>query len=299
MSAHSDLVLVTGATGKQGGATARRLLAAGRPVRALVRDPETPAARELAGAGAELVVGDFDDRDSVAAAVAGVRGVFAVPPVSYGPAGWDVDREARRGADLVTAAERAGVDHFVFTGVAQFHNQTRFTGFGGKQRIEEAVAASSMRWTVLRPVRFMENYLLRDSLLDGINGGVHRHAFPADRPIQVIAVDDIADIALTVFQNPGEFHGRAIELAGDALTMPEAAAAITRATGIPLRYESVTEAEADALGTEVGNVWRQSRDGAGWNADIELVRHIHPGLRSFETWLAESGAARVKSRLAE
>ncbi|MBL1079114.1 NmrA/HSCARG family protein [Nocardia sp. 2] len=299
MSSRNETILVTGATGQQGGATARALLAAGRSVRALVRDPESAGARELAGAGAELVVGDFDDGASIDAAVAGVRGVFAVPPATYSPAGWDIELEATRGENLVSAAEKAGVDHFVFTGVAQFEDQSRFTGFNGKQRIEAAVTASGMRWTVLRPVRFMENYLVRGAALDGIRpGGLHVHAFPADRPIQVIAVADIADIAVLAFADPDRFHGLTLDLAGDARTFPAAAEAISAAIGLPVRYEPVSEADADALGPEIGNVWRQSRVGRGWNADIAAVREIHPGLRTLDDWLAESGAARLKSMLA-
>lgn len=80
-------ILVTGATGNQGGATARRLLAGGRPVRALVRDSAAPAAAALAAAGAELVRGDLDNLASLAQALDGAAAVFGVPPVAFGPAG--------------------------------------------------------------------------------------------------------------------------------------------------------------------------------------------------------------------
>ncbi|MFI6867167.1 NmrA family NAD(P)-binding protein [Nocardia sp. NPDC050406] len=292
----NEIILVTGATGKQGGATARRLLAAGRPVRALVRDPEAPAALELAAAGAELVVGDFDDRDSVAAAVAGVRSVFAVPPATYNPGGWDVEREAERGEGLVAAASAAGVDHFVFTSIASFKVEGSW-GTGGKRRIEAAAMASGMRWTILRPVRFMENYLLRESVVDGIANGVHRHLFPGDRPVQVIAVDDVAEIAALALLDPARFHGRTLELAGDSILFSEAAETITRATGIELRYQEADESDAAALGPEIANVWRLSRSGIGWHADIDAIREIHPGLRTFDAWLAETGAARIKALL--
>ncbi|MBF6182612.1 NmrA family NAD(P)-binding protein [Nocardia otitidiscaviarum] len=290
----NDTILVTGATGKQGGATARRLLAAGVPVRALVRDAATPGALELASAGAELAVGDLDDRDSVSAAVTDVRAVFAVPPAAYGAGGWDIDLEAHRGERLVEACRAAGVDQFVFTGVASFE-QPGSWGAEGKRRIEAAVAASGMRWTVLRPVRFMENYFLPKGAVEGIEDGVHRHLFPADRPIQVIAVDDIAAFAVLVLADPDRFHGHTYELAGDALTMPAAAAAIARATGTALRYEEIGESEALALGPEIAAVWRLSRSGRGWHADIPALRELLPGLRTFETWLSETGAARLKS----
>jgi uncharacterized protein YbjT (DUF2867 family) len=78
-------VLVIGATGQQGGAAARALLARGWNVRAFVRDPGTPAARGLAAAGARLVVGEVDDPLSVGAAMTGAYGVFLALPMLNGP----------------------------------------------------------------------------------------------------------------------------------------------------------------------------------------------------------------------
>ncbi len=296
MSAQHDRILVTGATGKQGGATARRLLGDGIPVRALVRDPDTAAARALAELGAELAVGDFDAPDSIAAAVRDVRGVFGVPPAAYGPDGWDVELEAARGATLVAAARAARVEQFVFTGVASFARDKQW-GANGKRRIERVVADSGMRYTLLRPVRFMENYLFQGFSVDGIRDGVHRHLFPADLPIQMIAVEDIAAVAALAFADPDRLHGRTLDLAGDQRTMRDAAATITRTVGIPVRYEEIPESEAAERGPSILEVWRLAREGDSWNADIPAVREIHPGLRTFDTWLAETGAAQLKSLL--
>ncbi|WP_194834708.1 NmrA family NAD(P)-binding protein [Nocardia sp. XZ_19_369] len=296
MSPQHNLVLVTGATGKQGGATARRLLADGTAVRALVRDPHAPAAQSLAAAGAELAVGDFDAPDTLSAALAGVTALLAVPPAVYDPQGWDVDREAQRGIALVDAARRAGVEQIVFTGIASFNSDDAW-GADGKTRIEEAVAASGTRYTLLRPVRFMENYLMRGMPIDGIVDGVHRHLFPADRPLKVIALADIADIAALAFADPDRFHGRTLELAGDALTPPDAAAAIAAATGHPVRYQELDESAAAELGEMIADTWRLVRATGGWHADIAATREIHPGLRTFDTWLAETGAAQIKSLL--
>ncbi|MCU1648227.1 MAG: NmrA family transcriptional regulator [Nocardia sp.] len=297
MSALNDLILVTGATGQQGGATARRLLAAGRPVRALVRDPESAAAQELAAAGAELARGDFDDPETLTAALSGARAVFVVPPAAFGPHGWDIELEARRGVDLVTAAQAAGLDQIIFTGIASFDREDSW-GANGKRRIEEAIQAGDLHWTILRPVRFMENYLAQALVVDGIHDGAHRHLFPADRPIQMVAVADIAEFALLAFTDPERFHGHVIELAGDALTMVAAATEISSVTGHPVHYEEIPEAEASALGESIVNVWRMSREGRGWHAGIPALREIHPGLRTFDAWLAETGAAQLKPLLA-
>lgn len=108
----SDIVLVTGATGTQGGATARALLAAGWRVRALVRDPDTAGARVLAEAGAELAPGDMGDRTTLDTAAAGVHGVFSVQPtVGYPgtPPGFTVADELRLGRNVADAAAAAGL----------------------------------------------------------------------------------------------------------------------------------------------------------------------------------------------
>ncbi|MET8774830.1 NmrA family NAD(P)-binding protein [Nocardia sp. NPDC004654] len=294
MSTQHDPILVTGGTGKQGGATARRLLADGIPVRALVRDPDAPAARALAEAGAELAIGDFDAPDTLVKAATGARGVFVVPPATYRADGWDGDLEAQRGIALVDAARAAGVDHVVFAGIASMGDASAW-GAHGKERIEQAVAAGGLRYTVLRPVRFMENYLLQGSPVDGIADGVHRHLFPAERPLQMIAVDDVAIFAALAFADPDRFHGQFLELAGEAITPVDAAAALARATGHQVRYEEVSEAEAAAIGPEIHTVWRVTRETGGWHADIPALRELHPGLRSLETWLASGGADRIRS----
>ncbi|MEV7404784.1 NmrA family NAD(P)-binding protein [Streptomyces sp. NPDC091267] len=292
------LVAVTGATGRQGGATARRLLAAGRPVRVLVRDATTPTARSLEAAGAELVRGDFDDPSSLPAALEGAAELFAVPPVAFGPAGTDVDREFARGRALIDAAAAVRVEHVVFTGVASTPGRTG--GSEGKKRIEDHLHERINSVTVLRPVRFMSNYLGSIPIgVDGIVHGVHRHIFPPDEPVQVIAVEDIAEFAALAFSRPDRFAGRSLELAGDAPTPAEAAAAISEATGVPVRYEQITHAEAAALSPEIAQVRERWAAGSRWHADIEALRVIHPGLRTFADWLAESGTALLRKRLLE
>lgn len=289
-------ILVTGATGRQGGATARRLLAAGRPVRALVRDTEAPAARALAAAGARLVRGDFDDPGTLAPALEGVAGVFGIPPVAFGPSGPDVELETTRGRALIDAARAAGVGQVVFSTVAS--TSAPLPGGVAKRAIERYLLDRVDVPTVLRPVRFMTNYLgVAVAGIDGISHGVHRHLFPPEEPMQVIAVEDIAEFALLAFTEPARFAGRTLELAGDQPTPVAAAAAISEATGIPVRYEQLTDDEAAALGSEIAAARTNWRDGHRWHADIEALRVIHPGLRTFADWLAESGAAVLREHL--
>ena len=284
-------ILVTGATGRQGGATARRLLELGHPVRALVRDPAAPAAVALAAAGARLVQGDMDDPASLGPALDGVDGVFGVPPVAFDPG-----LEATRGRALIDAAAAAGVPQVVFSTVATTSAPTH--GSSGKAAIERYLHDHIAQPTVLRPVRFMTNYLgVAVAGIDGIADGEHRHLFPAHEPMQVIAVEDIAEFAALAFADPARFAGRTLELAGDDPTPVAAAAAISEATGIPVRYTELTDDDAAALGPEITEIRKRWRAGHRWHADIEALRVIHPGLRTLADWLTESGAEAIREHL--
>ncbi|MFF0966054.1 NmrA family NAD(P)-binding protein [Streptomyces sp. NPDC003703] len=292
------LVAVTGATGKQGGATARRLLAAGRPVRALVRDTAAPAAVALAHAGAELALADLDEPAGLAPALEGATALFAVPPVTYGPAGGDPEPEFTRGRALADAAAATGVRQVVFTGVAS----TTGSAFAApaKRRVEQYLRERIPLVTVLRPVRFMTNYLgVAPGIgLDGLADGVHRHIFPPDEPLQIITLEDIAEFAALAFEQPDRFAGRTLELAGDDPTPAEAAAAIGAATGIAVRYEQLTHDEAAALGPQIAGIRQQWISGSRWRADIEVLRVVHPGLRTLADWLAGPGTvAALRARL--
>ena len=289
-------ILVTGATGKQGGATARRLLASGRPVRALVRDTAAPAAAALAAAGARLVRGDFDDPVSLPPALDGAAAVFGIPPVAFGPAGPETDLEVARGRALIDAAAAAGIEQIVFSTVASASAASQ--GSAGKALIEQYLHDHIALPTVLRPVRFMTNYLGVGVLgIDGISNGVHRHLFTPHEPMQIIALEDIAEFAALAFTGPARFAGRTLELAGDEPTPVQAAAAITEATGIPVRYEQFTDAEAAAISPELAETRKRWQDGHRWHADIQALRVIHPGLRTLTDWLNESGAAAIRTHL--
>jgi uncharacterized protein YbjT (DUF2867 family) len=261
-----------------------------------VRDPAAPAAAALAAAGAQLAQGDFDDPASLPPALDGVVGVFGIPPVAFGPAGPETGLEVARGRALIDAASAAGIEQVVFSTVASSSAESR--GSTGKALIEQYLHDHVALPTVLRPVRFMTNYLGVGVMgIDGISNGVHRHLFPPRGPMQVVALEDIAEFAALVFADQTRFAGRTLELAGDEPTPVDAAAAITQATGIPVRYEQLTDGEAAAISPLIAETKKRWEAGHRWHADIEALRVIHPGLRTFTDWLSESGAAAIRTQL--
>lgn len=276
-------VLVTGATGQQGGALARLLLERGHRVRALTRQPGSPAARALAERGAEIASGDFEDRASLARAVAGIEAVFAMGTAfEAGTAA-----EARQVIALAGAAREAGVAHLVYSSAAGAEKSTGIPHFEGKRRVEEHVASLGVPFTIVAPVFFMEN-LLSPLLLDGLRQGRLALALPAARALQQVALADLASFTALVLESRDRFLGRRIEIASDEPTGAEAAAALSRATGRPIVYE---ELPLDRLRVQNEDFARlfEWLDRVGPRADVEGLRRDHPavGWRRFADWARE------------
>lgn len=274
-------VLVIGATGQQGGAVARHLLAAGTPVRALVRDTSKDTAKELEQAGATLVRGDLDDRDSLRLAFDGVESVFNMQN-GYPPNG--TEGEVRQGRNVAEAAAAAGVRHMVHSSVGGAERDSGVPHFASKFAVEKLFVEHSVPTTVVRPVFFMENF--SSFLAPRLTGEevVVRMAITAQTRLQLIAVDDIGRIVAEALADPQQYLGRSIEVAGDALTGTELAEVFGAATGLPTRFEQqpLDEVRAFSEDTALMFSWFQT---AGYQADVEALRKQFPGLKTLADWL--------------
>ena len=229
------LVLVTGATGHQGGAVARELLAAGWPVRAMTRKPQSDAALELANAGAEVVYGDFDDEASLRRALAGAWGALAVQNT------WEagVEREEEQGKRFARVAKAAGIQHLVYQSVASANRKTGIPHFDNKHRIEEEIRSLGFAsHVIIQPVFFMENLLL-PSLKPGIEQGTLALGMKPTTRLQMIAVQDIGKYGLRAFERPEQLNGREIDIEGDEMTGLEMAAVLTEAIGREVTFQQV------------------------------------------------------------
>jgi len=275
---NNKVILVTGATGRQGGAVLRHLAERGFACRALTRDPESKQARAFVGRGTELVRGDMEDPASLTRALEGVYGVYAVQTPYEG----GVDAEVRQGFHLVDAAQRAGIAHFVYSSVASADHSTRIPHFDSKFRIEEHLRGTGMRYTIVRPVFFMENWLDMRQMIEG--GSIALPLDPTTR-LQMVAVDDIGGVVATAFERSGKWQGRAFEVAGDEQSMTELAQAFSRASGREVQYRQVPWNEFEARsGAEVATMYRWFHD-VGYHVDIPVVRQEYPKLNSFVRWL--------------
>jgi uncharacterized protein YbjT (DUF2867 family) len=284
-------VLVIGATGQQGGATARHLLERGRPVRALVRDPGSPAAGALQQAGASLAVGDLDDPASLRAAMEGAHGVFLVLTMMAGPriSPEGVIAEERRGKAVAGLAREAGIGHLVYSSINGAGARTGIPYYESKARIEEHIHALGIPATILRPVSFMDNFATynRPALEDGEL--VISLAVRPELPVPLISVRDIGAFAAIAFGRPGQFLGRTAAIAGDILTPPQIAGAFSRACGLPARSRQTPIEQVRAFDPQLAQMFSFFNEHPSGLADLPALRAEHPDLMRLETWLRTTG----------
>jgi uncharacterized protein YbjT (DUF2867 family) len=264
MEKGKDVILVTGATGKQGSAVARELLSRGHKVRAMTRKPDGEAARALAALGAEVVQGDLDDVASLERAVDGAWGVFGVQNT------WEagVEGEETQGKRLAEVAKKKGVQHYVYSSVGSAHRKTGIPHFDNKWRVEEAIRGMGLpSYTILRPVFFMENWV-SPWFKPAIDDGNLAIGIKPDTKLQMVAVKDIGQYGAVAFEKHAELAGKAIDIAGDDKTGPEAAEILGRAAGKKLGFFQVPIEEVRKFSDDFA-LMLEWFDRVGYDADIE------------------------------
>lgn len=279
------LILVAGATGNQGGAVAHSLLSSGWTVRAITRDPSKSAARALTEKGVQVVKGDLDDRASVVQALKGVYGVFSVQTfMEQGTAG-----EIRQGKALADAAKAAGIEHFVYSSVAGAERNTGIPHFESKWEIEQYIRTLKLPATIIRPVFFMYNFTLPlFNLQQSILGGTLSLAIRPDKSLQMLAAEDLGAFVTMAFKKPEDFKGKAIELAGDEMTMPQAAEVFSRVIGRPVRFVEMPIEQVRSFSEDLALMFQWINEN-GFQGDIPALRNLHPKLMALEAWLRKTG----------
>jgi len=256
----SSSFLVTGATGQQGGGTARQLLTLGAKVHALVRDPTSEASRSLEALGATIFKGDFLDIDSIRAAVSGVTGVFlntfGIPPNPY-----VTNTEIQQAKNVIAAAlETSTVKTMVVSTVVCANRHDEFLKkdpnyklapyYSVKQAVEEAVrGAKFQNYTVLRPAWLMHNYLdfmPRYNWPDlEVDHTMEVSYSPTDR-IAHLDPQDVGKFAAAALLEPEKYNRHEIDLGAENLTLEDVAKVLSDASGIKItaKFRSLEETKS-------------------------------------------------------
>lgn len=288
-SSEPKRVLVTGATGQQGGGLARLLLQRGHHVRALTRKPDGSAAGELRKLGAEVVTGDLGDRDTVARAAKGVDVAYIVAtPYEQG-----VAAETRFGVTGLDGVHAAGVPYIVYSSVSDADRKTGIPHFDSKAEVEEHLKGLGTDYTIVAPVFFMDNFFA-PWVSAGFSQGVLAMGMPPDRKLQIISVAEVAEFTTLAVEQPRAFRGKRTNIASDELTPTEMAQELSEVAHTKLTYRPVP----------LDQVRKQSEDFAkmydwfnrvGYSANIAKLRADYPQVHwhSFEDWSRTQDWSRV------
>jgi nucleoside-diphosphate-sugar epimerase len=290
-------LLITGATGKQGGAVIRALcaspFASTFKIIAVTRSKASKSAQSLASQpNISLVEGDLDNPNAIFEQTGPVWGVFSVQVASPGS-----DTEETRGKALVDASVIHGVSHFVYTSgdrggpVRSPTNPTVVSNFIAKYNVEKhlekeaAASAHGMTYTILRPVTFFENQV----------PGRHGQGFArmweqlGTKKLQFVSIEDIGWFGAQALQYPDQYRNTAFSLAGDELTQPEAAVIFKSVVGVemPIAPCLVGTALKFFMKEALGTMFQWFKE-VGYGADVEECRRLHPEMQDYRTWLKEN-----------
>lgn len=285
----SLLILVTGATGHQGGTVLRHLKARGHRLRALVRDRNKPAAKALQKLGVEVFQGSFEDAQAIEQAAHFVDGAFLMGTAFEKGA----DGERQQGIAAIDALRAADVPYIVYSSVASASQHTGIPHFDSKFAVEHHLRSSGTPFAIVAPVAFMDNAIAPFSL-PGLRQGQIGAGLPPEKPLQMVALDDLGAFDAFVLENPPKFRGQRIEIASDELTGPQQAEVLSRRTGHSIQYRQVP---LDALRQRSVDLALMSEwlSQHGYTVDIERLRRDYPdiGWHRFEEWAAEQDWPRL------
>ncbi len=253
MRPEDEVIVVTGATGRQGGAVARALVADGWWVRGITRTPGSQVARALAARGVEVVGADMADSAAMRAACEGAHGVFSVQnDMSSGQ-----QDELTQGVNVMDAAAEAGVTLVVQGSAGPGTGDTGVESWDVKVRIAEHARDRGLRLVVLRPMAFMELMTDKDLYPPVAAWGLMRAILGDDRPIPWLSAADVGAIAARAFADPDQYVGADLPLAADVRTLSECRETWRRVTGRnPRRIPMPTWLFQRFVGPDLVRMWR-------------------------------------------
>lgn len=286
-------ILVTGATGAQGGSVARALLRDGNyDVRCLTRNPQSENAKALEEAGASIVKGDLEDITSLALAMEGVYGVFGVTNF------WEhFEKEYQQGKNLILAVVGARVDHFILSALPSAEKLS-----GGRFRIPHFDIKASLQQyarTIKPDSSFVHVGSYYENMLNYIppeptgDGGFAWRLPQGNSKYASIAVEDLGPIVAAMFNHPDVYKKRTVGAVGTDMPFADYAAVLSRVLQVPVSYSHVPEQEFAALGfpgaAELAAMYA-FKEAYITDRQMDLIESygLNPSVQTFESWATDN-----------
>jgi len=310
--AEKKIIAVVGATGAQGGGLARAILSDAKSefgVRALTRDVKSDKAKALAKLGAEVVAADVDDVESLKKAFKGAYGAYCV---TFFWAHFSPEKEVATAAAQAQAAKQAGIQHAIWSTFEDTRkwvplSDDRMPTLMGKYKVPhfDSKAEADHVFTDLKvPTTFLLTSFYWDNMIyfglgpkKGPDGKLYITFPMGDKKLPGMAAEDIGKCAYGIFKKGREFIGKTVGVAGEHLTGAQMAAALTKALGREVLYNSVSPEVYRSFGfpgaEDMGNTSQFKRDfeqdycGA---RNLTVARSLNPSLQTFEQWLGKNAS---------
>ena len=276
MVANQRNILVTGATGQQGGSLTRLLLQKKHKVYALTRNSQSPAAQDLRNRGANIVKGDLDDSDSLKRAVKDVESVFLMgTPFEDGTEG-----ETRRGKLMADIAKENNIEHLVYSSVANADKNTGIPHFESKYKVEQHIKNLGIPHTIIGPTFFMENLLG-----PGLEQGQLALPLSSSTTLQQSALENIGEFSALVIERRKPFLGKRIDIASDEVTGEQAAKILSNELRQRIRYVPVPLEQVYQANEDMARMY-EWYEKVGTGIDISALHQEYPEVNwlTFRDW---------------
>lgn len=266
-------IVVIGANGRQGQAAIRSLLQEGYSIRALVRNPSRVSPL-LQDQRIEIFQGDLSKPDSIQHLHDDAYGLFMVLPYTRQAPGY--------GTTVLSLAKQSGLQHIVYSSVGGAERYDKVDHFRDKKEIEETLKTTGIAYTILRPAGYMDEFAHPKSIRFIV--GLMRLYLSKESRFQLIAIQDIGRFVAIAFNNPEQFSGKELEIAGDELTLDRILEKIEKIRNIkfkPFRLPGFIKWLLPGVMTQMCEFYAAD----GWQADLPAMRELNPDLLSFDDWL--------------
>jgi uncharacterized protein YbjT (DUF2867 family) len=278
-------ILVTGATGQQGGALARLLLQKKHKVYALTRNTQSSAAQSLRNKGANIVKGDLDDSESLEQDVKDVDSIFLMgTPFEDGTEG-----EIRRGKLMADIAKENKIEHLVYSSVANADKNTGIPHFESKYKIEQHIKNLGIPFTIIGPTFFMENLLG-----PGLQQGQLALPLSPSSILQQSALENIAEFSALVLERRKPFFNKRIDIASDQVTGEQAAKILSNELGQRIRYEHIPLEQVRQANEDMASMY-EWYERVGTGIDIRSLHQEYPEVDwlTFKDWAKSQNWAEI------